>query len=138
MLILVLVNSPDGQFLLWREGKLQTDPLNLQEGFKLSTTAALAAKADPGGCGRSQKTILPIAKEIHQSTQSLAARYTLGWPQPGAAELALSQELLTNYKSRQMRRRISSPSHKRGHCGAGRERARLLCHPAATQGRDKS
>lgn len=54
--------------------------------------------------------MLAIAKEIDHSTQSLAARYTLGWPQPGAAELAPSQELLTNYRSRQMRRRISSPS----------------------------
>lgn len=66
--------------------------------------------------------MLPIAREIHHSTQSLTARYTLGWPRPGAAELALSQELLTNGKSRGMRRKISSPGHKRGHCGAGRER----------------
>lgn len=66
--------------------------------------------------------MLPIAREIHHSTQSLTARYTLGWPRPGAAELALSQELLTNGKSRGVRRRISSPGHKRGHCGAGRER----------------
>lgn len=66
--------------------------------------------------------MLAIAKEIHHSTQSLTARHTLGWPRPGAAELALSRELLTNDKSRGMRGRISGSGHKRGHCGAGRER----------------
>lgn len=73
--------------------------------------------------------MLLIAKEIDHSAQSLAARYTLGWPQPEAAELAPSQELLTNYRSRQMRRRISSPSHKRAHCGAGRERGHVCQAP---------
>lgn len=39
----------------WSKGKLQTNPLNLQAGFKLSTITALAVKADPGGHRRSQK-----------------------------------------------------------------------------------
>lgn len=80
----------------WSKGKLQTNPLNLQAGFELSTVTTLAVKADPGGQRGSQKMMLPIAKEIHHSTQSLAARCTLGWPQPGAGELAPSPRAAEN------------------------------------------
>lgn len=73
--------------------------------------------------------MLPIAKALHQSAQSLAASCPLGWPQPAACRVSLPpQSCCKHHKSRQKRRRISSLSHKRWLWGAGSEHG-CVCQP---------
>lgn len=48
----------------WSKGKLQTNPLNLQAGFELSTVTTLAVKADPEGPEKKpKKRCYPLPKK---------------------------------------------------------------------------